>query len=206
MDPHCGWCYANGSNVEYVYDTLKNHLDFDILSGGMWLHDQAPVGGPEMKQFIEQHAPPLIEKTGAIISDDYYALASNPNYTFSSFEPSAAIQAVKAMDSKKALAFSKLVQSAVFIEGKELDKLESYLPILSMLQLDRETFEAIWLSEENKGKTFAAMDYAQGFSTGFPTLILKQNKKYYRIASGYFDGAAVVNGLTDFLAQSLVHT
>lgn len=204
MDPHCGWCYANGSNIEYVYKTFKNYLAFEVMAGGMWLNDRAPVGGNELKTFIDEHAPQLIEKTGAILSDDYLALVKNPEYTFSSLEPSAAMQAVKTMAPHKTLAFSKLVQASIYIEGKRLDKLETYLPILAMLQLDRKTFEATWMSTENKVKTLAEMDYVQGFSTGFPALILKQNEKYYRIASGYFEGVTVVNGLTEFLAQQIL--
>ena len=95
MDPHCGWCYANGSNVEHVYKTFKENLEFELIPGGMWLDESAPIGGANLSQFIGNHAPRLIEMTGAVLSDEYYSLVENQEYTFSSLEPSAAIEAVR---------------------------------------------------------------------------------------------------------------
>ena len=201
MDPHCGWCYANGSNIEYVYNALLDDLELEIIPGGMWLNEHAPTGGEQLKTFIGQHAPGLVEKTGAELSDDYYALVENPDYTFSSFEPSAAIVAVNTIAPNKTLAFAKGVQDAIYKHGQRLDELEAYMPALTLLGIDLALFKETWLSAANKAATFASFEEASGLASGYPTLLLVHEDKYYRVASGYFNGQAIVEGIKTFMFE-----
>lgn len=198
MDPQCGWCYGNSDNITAVYNEFSGDYEMEILVGGMWLKENAPVGGAELSRFIEAHSPRMEQTTGADVGTGYYDRVKDSSYPFSSLEPSAAIVLVKSMAPEKAFLFTKNVQRALFAEGKRLDELSTYLPILESMSLDVEHFKTQWLSEANMEQTYAEFSKAGSMARGFPTLILEDNGSRSVLASGYFQLAPMVNALKQY--------
>ncbi len=186
MDPQCSWCYANSGNIEEIEKALNGKLDITLNVAGMWLGDGAPQGGASYFQNVTQHLPSMISKTGAEIGTGYYDLASDPSYTFSSLEPAAAIELVRTMNPEKIIVFAENVEHALFMDGKRLDKLETYLEIIEKLNMDTGMFEKNWMSEDNLSKTKATFARAKTLATNFPTLLLRQGTKTQVLGVGYF--------------------
>ncbi len=201
MDPQCSWCYSNSGNIEHVESSLKGNIDVDLKVAGMWLGDEAPKGGSDYFGSITQHFPGMIAKTGAIIGAAYFDLASDPSYTFSSLEPAAAIILVREMDPKKTVVFAKNVEHALFMEGKHLDKLDTYLPILNKLNIDVQVFKKNWMSADNISKTKADFEIAKTFATTYPSLILQQGTKKQVIGVGYFTKEEIMPKIKAALAK-----
>lgn len=199
MDPHCGWCYANAKNIDALRDEFKEQIDIDIKVGGMWLGENAPVGGTDFNQFIATHAPRMEAMTGVYLDKSFSELTNDNSYVFSSLEPSAAIVLVKALAPEKAVQFTKEVQKATFNEGKKLNVLATYLPILATLNIDKKQFEKDWLSEDNIAKTKAEFISVQGLASGFPTLLLNKDSGTQVLASGYFEQEEMIGILNGFL-------
>lgn len=195
MDPQCGWCYGNSDNITTLQQTFEDKFEFELIVGGMWLGQNAPQGGTQLHSFLKQHGPQMSTTTGAKIGQAYYALGGNSAYTFSSLEPSAAIIAIKKLAPKQVFHFAKKVQEALLIEGKRLDKLEVYLPILEALSIEKEAFEEVWMSEENLIATRKEFAYAKGLASGFPTLIVQSSEKTQVLSSGYFSKEGMINTL-----------
>ena len=196
MDPHCGWCYGNSPNIVKLEKELKDDYQFELLVGGMWIGENAPKGGEGFSTFISNHSPQMERITGAYIDPLFFKLTQNPSYVFSSLEPSCAIVLIKELDYSKTIDFAKAVQKAIFAEGKQLDKIETYLPILESLKIDTEAFKANWMSVENLTKTKGEFLRADKLANGFPTLLIENNNQIDVITSGYFDYDKVYTTLT----------
>lgn len=195
MDPQCGWCYGNGDNITALRQTFEDKFEFELIVGGMWLGQNAPKGSPQLSGFLKQHGPQMSTTTGAEIGDGYYALGANPAYIFSSLEPSSAVIAIKQIAPDQVFPFAKKVQLALLVDGKRLDKIETYLPILGELSIDKESFEKSWMSEENLTATRKEFAYAKGLVNGFPTLIFQSSDTTQVLSSGYFRKEAMINTL-----------
>jgi len=199
MDPQCGWCYGNSENIQTLYATYKDKAEIEIVVGGMWLGDQAPIGGDGLSQFIQNHAPRMVETTGADVREGYYNRVKDSTYAFSSLEPSAAIVWVKVNYPEKAVEFTGNVQKALFKDGLRLDKIEVYTAILNNMKIESNVFTIEWMSEENLKQTKAEFNRASTLANGFPTFILQSKDKQEVLASGYFDLERMTNVLNERL-------
>ncbi|MBB6459031.1 DsbA family protein [Flammeovirga kamogawensis] len=199
MDPQCGWCYGNSKNIQKVYDAYKGEIDFEILVGGMWIGDQAPKGGEETNHFMKQHSPVMEEKTGALVSTEFYELSKDETYTFSSFEPALAITWVKKNAPEKLLDFISELQRAQFYFGQRFDDFKTYLTVLQNLEIDTKTFMDGWGSDEDQSDTIAEINQARHLANGFPSLLIdKGNGEAEELAAGYFDGDLMVDKIYGF--------
>lgn len=193
MDPHCGWCYGNSDNISKLEGEFNDKFEFELLVGGMWTGINAPKGGEGFNTFIKNHSPQMEKTTGAFVGKSFFELTKDTSYTFSSLEPSCAIVLVKELNPNQTIAFAKAVQKAIFAQGKRLDRLETYLPILNNLKIDSKLFGTNWMSEDNLAKTRAEFKRANQIVNGFPTLLLDKNGQQQTVTSGFFNYAEVVN-------------
>lgn len=195
MDPHCGWCYGNSSNITSIQNKFSQYFEFEIIAGGMWLVPNAPIGGPALSQFLLSNSETLIERTGISIGKSFYSLASNSDYTFSSLEPCAAITLVKERDPANVFRFAKELQSSIFLQGNRLDKFATYLPLLELINFNPESFEKHWMFDDNLSKTTKEFQKASTLCNGFPSFLLNDNESLHTLSSGYFDKITMANYL-----------
>lgn len=195
MDVHCGWCYGNSQNIVDIANKFNNDIDLELLVGGMWLGFNAPKGGEGFSKFISDHSPQMEATTGAYVSPEFHELVKDNTYTFSSLEPSCAIVLLKRLARAKTFEFAKAVQNSIFIEGKRLDDLESYISILDKLDIDYNMFKNEWMSEGNIAETKIEFERAKQMARGFPTLLLQTGSKYELLASGYFNRDQMIQQL-----------
>ncbi|KXX71879.1 DsbA family protein [Flammeovirga sp. SJP92] len=194
MDPQCGWCYGNSKNIQKVYDAYKDEIQFEFLVGGMWIGEQAPKGGTQTYQFMKQHSPVMEQKTGALVSTEFYELAQDETYTFSSFEPALAITWIKKNAPEKTLAFISELQKAQFYFGQRFDDFKTYLTLLKNLDIDITKFMDSWGAEEDQKDTITEINKARHLAKGFPSLVLeKTGGEIIELAAGYFDGDEMVD-------------
>lgn len=195
MDPQCGWCYGNSENITALQEVFKDDFDFELHVGGMWLGQNAPLGGDDLSQFIQNQAARMTATAGAQVDKRYYELAKDSTYSFSSLEPSAAIQLVKETSTDKTFLFAKKVQHALFAEGKRLDEKETYIEILKTMALDTTAFNSLWMNADNISKTKKEFIEASNLTGGFPTLVLTKDGQPEALASGYFTKEIMIQKL-----------
>jgi putative protein-disulfide isomerase len=195
MDPLCGWCYGNSENILKVKRQFSDQFEFEIMAGGMWIPPHTRSGGSELSEFMKQHGPPMVKTTGAIISDSFYELANNPNYTFSSLEACAAQVLVKELKPYVTFEFASAVQKAFYQTGTPLNELNTYTPILKELGVDASVFESKWMQHDNMNATKAEFQKAGSLAQGFPTLLIEIKGEIAPITSGYFQLKPMVEHL-----------
>jgi putative protein-disulfide isomerase len=187
MDPQSGWCYGNSYNIAAVYNHFKNICEVEFLVAGMWLGENAPYGGELLTKFLIKHSPSMISGTRVSFSKAYFDSAKKKSNSFSSLEPCAAIVLVKEIDHEKTFSFIEETQKALFVEGKMLDVMETYIAIFKKLKIDEVLFKERWLSEANLAATRTEFALAKSLDRHFPTLLIQDGKETIRLASGYFE-------------------
>ncbi|MCT4665114.1 MAG: DsbA family protein [Flavobacteriales bacterium] len=183
MDPQCGWCYGNSSNILKLQEKFGKEIEFEILVGGMWLGQDAPKGGAELSSFLKNHAPRMSQTTGAEVSEAYYQLALDSSYSFSSLEPSAALVLFLELYPNRVFEFSHNIQKALFVLGKRLDQKETYQEILLSMDIDFKEFEKKWMTATNISAAKKIFNQASSKASGFPTVLLNNQL----LVEGYFD-------------------
>ncbi len=202
MDPLCGWCYGNSENMLAIKKEFAEQFEFEILAGGMWIPPHTRSGGSELRNFMKQHVPPMVQTTGAVVSDPFYALANNPKYTFSSLEACTAQVLVKELKPEVTFEFASAVQKAFYQDGSPLNVLSTYQPILTTLGVDTTVFESKWMQDENKTATKNEFNKASTMANGFPTLLIELDGQLGKITSGYFQLEAMRSHLEQFVAKA----
>ena len=205
MDVHCGWCYGNSDSISTVVHQLETQIDFELLTGGMWLGENAPKGGNGLYQFIQNHSPQMEATTGAYVDPKFYNLTKDSTYVFNSLEPSCAIALIKEWTPSITLEFSKAVQHSIFAQGKKLDQLETYLPILEKLKIDVSQFKEKWMTQKNILTTTQEFESGRKIARGFPTLALQTNNDIQIIASGYFNPDIVIKNINSILTTKTIN-
>lgn len=195
LDVQCGWCYGNSENISEINAIFSKDVEFELLVGGMLLGNQAPKGGEQFHQFILANSPRMESHTKAYVSPDFYKLSKDNSYTFSSYEPDAAIVAIKKIAPDKIFAFTKELQRALFAQGKRLDVFENYVDVLTSLNISVEDFKKEWLSDENKLATEMEFKKAKQLANGYPTLILQDGEELITLAAGYFEKFKMIDYL-----------
>jgi putative protein-disulfide isomerase len=201
-DPLCGWCYGNSSNILAIKNEFSEVFEFELLMGGMWLPPNTQVGGSSLTQFMKEHAPQMEQTTGQKVSDAFYDLANNPNYTFSSLEGCAASVLVKKLKPEVVFEFASGVQKLFYQKGLPLNSMETYKPLLIDLKVDVDQFEYLWLQEANLNETHEEFNKARHLANGYPTLLIDLNNQIGKISAGYFPLEAMQNHLRQ-LSKSL---
>lgn len=195
MDAQCGWCYGNAKNITSIYEKYKDKFDFELLSGGMWIGENAPQAGEAVNRYISSRLPQLVAYTNAKISDKYKQLIANSDYILSSLEPSAATVLLKKMIPESTLEISKAIQHSYFAEGKRLDDAKTYIPIIEKYKISRQIFEKEWLSEENLNETYKEFQKAKSLTKGFPSFHIQDENGIRLLAAGYFDNIELIKTL-----------
>ena len=97
-DPLCVWSYGFSPVARQLFDATRRRAEWEILCGGMVLGDRVgPIG--RFSEFIRQALMPRIEDTtGVRFGAAFTTGVLDPGtLVMSSFEPSRALQAVKAL-------------------------------------------------------------------------------------------------------------
>lgn len=198
MDPQCGWCYGNSKNVQKVMEAFPN-LKFELMVGGMWVGEQAPTGGKDLSDFIQKHSPAMEQKTGALVSTEYYELAKDETYTFSSFEPSLAINWVKHHAPEKTVEFASELQKAQFHFGQKFDDFKTYITILQKLDIDPQPFMDSWGNDENQKQTVDEINQSRKMAAGFPSLFIDTTATVEKLAAGYFEADEMIEAINSYM-------
>ncbi|ANQ49248.2 DsbA family protein [Flammeovirga sp. MY04] len=198
MDPQCGWCYGNSNNIQKLVEAFPE-LDFEIMVGGMWVGDQAPKGGDDMFAYLQKHAPGMEQKTGALLSTEFYELSKDETYTMSSFEACLAIKIVKNIAPEKALKFASELQRAQFYFGQRFDDFKTYLAVLQNLNIDPQPFMDQFGSEENQKETIDEINESRKMAAGFPSLFLDTGMTVEKMAAGYFEADEMIEQVRSYI-------
>jgi putative protein-disulfide isomerase len=169
-DPLCGWCYGFSPVIRQLYDATRRRAVWQILAGGMVLGDRVgPVG--RLSEFLKKALPRVEGTTGVRFGEAFTTEAlDRGTLILSSFEPSRALQAVKALAPERALTFATEVQKALYERGWDITSMAVLGEVAEAAGVDG--FEIEYLKTSTYDRTYEEFRLvAEMGVTGFPTLL-----------------------------------
>lgn len=186
-DPMCGWCFGFGKVMSEFHAKNKDSFDFDVVSGGMVVGDrEGPVG--DFADYILGAYKRVEEYSGMHFGQPYLDQLKSKTLWSSSVKPAIAVEAFKEFNTKDVVEFSHAVQKAYFIDGKDLRNDEVYKNLARAYDINEDDFITKLNSSVIKDRTteWFKTTSAWGIS-GYPTVIMVRNGKYYAVARGFTD-------------------
>ena len=129
FDPLCGWCYGFVPAMRAVR-AARPHLPVTLLMAGLVT---GPRAGPyaDALPYIRGASERLREVTGRAPSAAFFELIATPGVRGDSAPPCVAIHAVQREAPDAALDFAHAVIEAHFERGADLNRPETYAPLLA---------------------------------------------------------------------------
>ncbi|QCJ69141.1 DsbA family protein [Providencia heimbachae] len=180
-DPYCGWCYAAAPLIEVA----ANHpnIDIELHGGGMLAGSSRLHLDDQFRQYILQSDKRIAAMTGQVFGDDYIKMLHEPNLVMDSIPPQSAILA--AAKQGKAIEMLKAIQKAHYISGHHINEPHVLSAIANELRLDSNKYQQDYvLCEKNETDSHIQDSkklLAQSGSSGFPTLLIKQQDKWLKV-------------------------
>ncbi|WP_066834065.1 DsbA family protein [Rufibacter ruber] len=201
-DALCGWCFAMGPQIEKLHSAYADRFNFEVLSGGMILGDRVgPIGN--MASFIKQAMPRLNEISGVTMGDAYLKdVLDKGTYVANSEPPAIALAILKEQQPDQQVKYAKAVQDLHFKEGKDLNEVETYIPLAQEAGLTADEFKAKFSDDQYRLKAQQEFAQVQAWGIqGYPSMVAQNGDKLYLVTRGFAKFEDLTPALEQVLAQ-----
>lgn len=184
-DPLCSWCYGFSPVIKKIKNTYEEQFDFQVISGGMQSGERKqPVSA--IRDYLKGAYKNVTERTGVEFGKQFMEVLEEGNRMLDSVPPSIALSIVKDLKPAEVLNFAATIQEAIYYDGFNWNLVDEYFPYLEQYDIAPEDFKQKFEDPLYKEKTLEDFKLAANFGvTGFPSVILKKEDKYYLIAQGF---------------------
>ena len=185
-DALCGWCYGFGRVMKQFYADYKEQFDFEVISGGMITGDNVrPISG--MAEYIRHAMPRLEHVSGVEVGEPYKTgILDKGTYITNSLPPSVALVILKEQAPGEQVPLARAIQHLHFVEGKDLNEVETYLPLAKEYGLAEADFKKKFTDEQYAARAQEEFELVQRWKiTGFPAVVLQKGEQLYLVARGY---------------------
>lgn len=185
-DALCGWCYGFSPVAVQLKQRFSNDFEFEVWSGGMVTGERVGPLGP-MADYIEKAYPTVEARTGIRFGEAYLNnILRNKEYVSDSFPPSLALTVFKSFHPEHAAEFAHQMQRALYLEGKDLSKTDTFTPLLAEWGIPETDFRKRLEDPAYAERTRLEFKQAAELGvTGFPTMLLLHQGQFYLLAEGF---------------------
>ncbi len=184
-DALCGWCYGFSPVIKKVFEQYRSQINFEVLSGGMITGER--VGEiKKMAPYILNAYKRVEELSGVTFGEGFLDVIKEGSTVFSSEKPGIAMTIFKEYQPENSILFAHDLQYALNYYGYDLNKIDSYLPLIEKYGFNKNEFLIKMNSEKYKTKTYAEFKLVSEMGiSGFPTTFIKKDEKYFVLARGF---------------------
>lgn len=155
MDPLCGWCYGFSDVIQTLYKKYEKNFEFEIIPAGMWINDSVQKMNNSLGNYIKTHNEKIEKITGKKFGAKFNELILNSNkIVLDSFVPSKAMVVFEKLDFSNRMLAMKKIQESFFINGQDLNNIDTYEKIARELKISKEKFNELFFSTDIKNETF----------------------------------------------------
>jgi putative protein-disulfide isomerase len=186
FDALCGWSYAAWPALEQVWETNRDRVPFDVISGGLFVGGRVqPIGAID---FIPKANRRITELTGAVFGDGYETLRSEGTYVLDSAPPAWRFAVLRSLAPDQAVPLAHDLQRRHYLDGAELDQPDVYEGVAIDAGLSPATLrEAMDHADRD---TLAGAEFSAAQALGvhaFPTVLLVHGDLVQVLAEGVPD-------------------
>jgi putative protein-disulfide isomerase len=202
-DALCGWCYGFSPVMQKLHEKYRNDFSFEVISGGMVTGERIGEIG-KVAPYISWAYKDVENRTGVKFGEKFLdGILKDGTAIFSSIKPALALSVFKKQLPEKSVEFAHTLQSAIYFDGIEPDKFESYLPYAEKFGLDGAAFIAEMHLSDTEKSMLADFDLSRKLGvSGFPTTFFLHDKKNYALARGYTDFENIDAAIRELLQET----
>lgn len=189
MDPLCGWCYGFSDVIQTLYKKYEKNFEFEIIPAGMWINDSVQKMNNSLGNYIKTHNEKIEKITGKKFGAKFNELILNSNkIVLDSFVPSKAMVVFEKLDFSNRMLAMKKIQESFFINGQDLNNIDTYEKIARELKISKEKFNELFFSTDIKNETFKKFEKAKKLKIEvFPSVVLENDTHKKLISQGFLD-------------------
>lgn len=184
-DALCSWCYGFSPVLKKFRDEYGDLYNIEVISGGMQSGDRRqPV--KDIRHYLKGAYKNVTERTGVEFGENFMMVLEEGNRILDSVPPSIALAVVRDIKPEQALDFASAIQEAIYYQGVDWNKPETFVPYAEKAGIDKDVFLKKFSEEKYLKKAKEDFKMAGEFGiNGFPSVVLKKNDKFYLLARGY---------------------
>lgn len=201
-DPLCGWCYGFGPSLLKLSENEAQHIPISAMAGGMIIGDRiGPVG--KIAPFVKTAYKRVEELSGVTFGKPFLDMLFTDGETvFDSEPPSRAAIILKEANPANALQQAHAIQKIIYEQGLDPNLALSYHALALENGLDPQTFDNKFNDYSYKLATKDEFDYVAQFGvSGYPSLVYKQNDKYYLLSNGFMPYDALADSFNSLKSK-----
>jgi putative protein-disulfide isomerase len=180
-DPMCSWCYGFGPELAKL---VARHPDatLRLVMGGLRPFNRDTMSA-EFREMLRGHWRHVATASGLPFSE---ATLDRADFVYDTEPACRAVVAARNMDSSRAYAYLKAVQSAFYRDGRDVTNGETLADIAAETGYERDTFRMLFDSPLTEEETRGDFQATQSLGvSGFPTLGVSFGSQLYLVTSGY---------------------
>lgn len=196
-DPMCSWCWGIAPQIDELQMRCPD-LPLHVVVGGLRVGPGAENMSDELAEFLAAH---WLEVQARSRQPFDLSILERRDWVYDTEPACRAVAAMRAIDEAKAWPLFKRLQRAFYVEGTVLTDPEVYPALVAEIGADPDAFMASYRSEASKEATWEDFGAAAEWGiTGFPTVLVRRERRGHLIASGYREAVDMHFMLADALA------
>ncbi|MEO8696508.1 MAG: DsbA family protein [Acidimicrobiales bacterium] len=199
FDALCGWSYAAWPTLEAIWESHRDRVAFDVVSGGLFVGDRVqPIGNIT---YIPTANRRISELSGAVFGEGYEAMRSEGSYLLDSTGPAWRFAVLRSLAADQAVPLAHDLQRRHYVEGADLDQPGVYEAVATHAGLSVAALRVAMANADPEALTTAEFSYARALGVeAYPTVLLLQDDHARVLSQGLPDHDQLDNALTTALA------
>lgn len=181
-DPMCSWCYGFSPVLDAIKDAYADDIKVALVMGGL-RPGSSELISDKLRNEILHHWHAVHARSGQLFK---FEGAMPPGFIYDTEPASRAVVAVGDINPKQVLRYFAAVQTAFYLQQKNVTREEILIELAGQFDIDADSFKMTFNSAQVKNTTLAHFQKTQAFGVrGFPTVILQNKVGYTPLTSGY---------------------
>jgi putative protein-disulfide isomerase len=206
FDAYCGWCFAFTKVIQKLEEELHRNFQFEVLSGGMILPENQ-VHISTIAPYLKENSAKVSVETGVVFGKDFLWHVNHPqesDWFPNSEKPAIALCILKEYLPEKQLEFASDIQTALFLEGRDLCDDEAYRHLLYKYGVPAEDFYTRLHDESYKERAYEEFALVKQLKVkGYPCVMMQLNAlKFYLVSNGYADYTTVLKSIRSIYKEN----
>jgi putative protein-disulfide isomerase len=171
--------------MQKLQERFTDLLNIRVIPGGLAIDENAQTIEDGYNDIIDslQH---IEQTTGISFGKNFRLIAEEGSYFYDSEPACIAQTTINTLVPEHALDFAGKLQKALFVDGKNLNKTESFTELTADYDLPVETFLELYNSDDVRVKTKQQFKWVhEQNASAFPTLLLEIGEDTGLMSKGY---------------------
>ncbi|GAA3704320.1 DsbA family protein [Arthrobacter ginkgonis] len=201
FDAYCGWCYGCGPALHRFTTANASRIELQVMSGGLF---SGATAGPTGAY---PHIPAANERitglTGVIFGEPYQRVLAEGTMMMDSAAAAAGLVALRRQAPERALEFAAAIQSAWYLQGRDLRDPALYREIAAAHGIDADEVSEVYATPAVRAE--AEEDFRRLRRLGvsqYPALLLHTATGVHRLGGPVSNAEALTAALDAHLLPS----